>query len=256
MGSPSPAIEPIAPGVWRVELMTTFALAGRARLRTNVFALEERDGLSLIDCGPLPVYGNLRHMLARQFPGQPLRRVYLTHAHADHAGAGMRCRTEGLDVWAGSGDHEMLLDGGPWGVPWKFRYPPYRASGAVESLGWIELACGHRLEPVPMPGHTPGSFGFVDRERRLLLCGDTTYGPCGPGYGGTFLLEVLTSQRQPRSELRKQRATLEALHARLGQGYWLVLPGHGPPVLMGPGPSPFERSIKILDRIAPIARRS
>ena len=254
---PSP-IQPerIAPDVWRFGIVTPLALGGRIVLRTNVYVIEAHDGLSLIDCGGTASYIQLRAAIARQFPGQPLRRVYLTHAHADHAGAAALCRAEGLEVFIGAGDTEMLLDGGPWGVPIKFRYPPCRPTGSIQAAGDIRLRRGGVLQVVPMPGHTPGSIGFVEADQRLLVTGDAVFGPCRAGFAGTFLLEVLTSWRQPVSELREQQDTLVRARGRFtASGGWLVLPGHGPVAEAGAFGDPLARAIRVISRVRPFARR-
>ena len=89
----------------------------------------------------------------REFTGLPVQ-VVLTHGDLDHAGGLKdfgRCRLH-------RGDWHLI----PEGI-------------ALEPLEEGEvLACGpYRLEVVEIPGHTFGSVAFVDREKRLLISGDS-----------------------------------------------------------------------------------
>ena len=81
-------------------------------------------------------------------------RVLLTHGDRDHTG--------GLAAFG-----SCCLHPGDWGMlPEEIRRAPIR-EGDIFSCG------GYRLEAVEIPGHTPGSVAFLERERRLLLPGDS-----------------------------------------------------------------------------------
>ena len=107
----------ITPEISRVEIRLPMLLGNFLSLRVNVYVLETPDGLCLVDCGPADLYANLRALIAKSFPGKRIQRIYLTHGHADHAGAGGRCANDGIEIWAAEGDRQMLRDGGPDGVP-------------------------------------------------------------------------------------------------------------------------------------------
>ena len=218
----------------------------RLSLRVNVYVLEAPDGLCLVDCGPYGLYTGLRALIARSFPGKSIRRIYLTHGHADHAGAGARCANDGIELWAAEGDRQMLRNGGPDGVPSLFRYPGFEPTHPLVQGDRIRLTDDRELEVLSLPGHTAGSVCFDDAGAQVLLCGDAVYGPCW-GYLATFLTQVLTSRRQPPGELRAHADSLEALRGRLAERpSTLLLPGHGTPGPFDSGVTSVGRSARIL----------
>ena len=239
----------ITPEISRVEIRLPMLLGNFLSLRVNVYVLETPDGLCLVDCGPADLYANLRALIAKSFPGKRIQRVYLTHGHADHAGAGGRCANDGIEIWAAEGDRQMLRDGGPDGVPKKFRYPGFEATRSLVQGDRIRLINGRELEVVPLPGHTDGSVGFEDADAQVLLCGDALYGP-SRGYWTTFLAEIFTSRGQPPHELRAQADSLNALKRRLAERpRTRLLPGHGPPGPFDSGATSIDRSGRILRRV-------
>ena len=239
----------VAPGISRAELRMPVLLGARAGLRVNVYVLEAADGLHLVDCGPFDLYAELRALVATSFPGKRIRRIYLTHGHGDHAGAGARCANDRIEVWAAPGDREMLRNGGPGGVPRRFRYPAFEATHSLVQGGQIPLNDEHHLEVLPLPGHTDGSVCFNHPGGRALLCGDLVFGP-STGYWTTFLVQILTSRRQPADELRTQMDSLSALRLRLAaKPRTLLLPGHGPPGHFDSGATSLDRSERILRQV-------
>lgn len=231
-----------APGIWRFEQRIPILL-GRS-VRVNVYALETTDGLCLLDCGATSGFESLREALRRQFPGRPVQRVYLTHGHFDHAGAGQAFLSEGAEVWAADAERSLTGSGGPVGVPRAFRYPAYEPSHPIEDGHEIALAPGGSLTATATPGHTDGSTSFASPETRVLALGDCVFGPVR-GYATTFFLELLTALRQPARERRLHIQTLERLRGQAHEDT-LLLPGHGRPALAGPKRATFPRSQRLL----------
>ena len=223
-------------------------------LRVNSYVLEVPDGLYLIDCGPFDLYYQLRALTAQKFPTKKILRVYLTHGHSDHAGAGLRCISEGIEVWSASGDKDMLDNGGPPGVPKTFRYPAFQPTNHIDEGHRIMLSETRQLVAFLTPGHTPGSVCFYDSRNDTLLYGDLLFGPLR-GYAMTFLLEFLTALRESKAELRQQMESLTHLERRLAeQGNTLMLPGHGPPYYSDAQPGTFDRSTGILKWVLRLKR--
>ena len=159
----------IAAGVWQV----TDVLDDRAYL-----VVGERAALLVDTCIG---YGDIREQV-RQLTDLPLS-VALTHAHYDHMGGaylfdeawlaeaedGQWAYEEGLAkrVYA---RHlaEGVFEGGEM---LGFRDGVRPASRHVSDGDVFDLG-GITVEAVALPGHTPGSLGYLVRERRILLSGD------------------------------------------------------------------------------------
>lgn len=150
----------------------------------------ETGGL-LIDCGF--GFGDLK-TLARGLDDKPLR-LAATHGHPDHADGAWqferlligRAEKEVLEKYCSTGARRAMLadlklsndpdaaalfangfDGERWA---NAPLPPLELLDA----GYIFDLGGRRLEVVPLPGHTPGSIGLLDRANRLLFSGDAVH---------------------------------------------------------------------------------
>jgi glyoxylase-like metal-dependent hydrolase (beta-lactamase superfamily II) len=239
-----PVLTSCAPSVWRLEQAIPVAPVLPLRVRVNSYVLETEKGLCLLDCGSGGGYQALRGVVARAFPGVPVRRVYLTHGHFDHAGAGARCVNEGIEVWAAPQETALLSTGGPEGVPEAFRYPAFAPTHALSSPHTLGLRSGAALDLLPVPGHTAGSVALVSGQRDLFFGGDCLFGPLN-GYAVTLGLELLTSLRQPAAERRHQLASIDLLREAVPSGA-LLLPGHGAPEPVTGSGAAFARSQRLL----------
>lgn len=150
----------------------------------------ETGGL-LIDCGF--GFGDLA-ALARGLDDKPLR-LAATHGHPDHADGAWqfdrlflgradaavlekRCSPEARRAMLADmsqrndPDAAALFANGFDGERWaNAPLPPLELLDA----GYIFDLGGRRLEVVPLPGHTPGSIGLLDRVNRLLFSGDAVH---------------------------------------------------------------------------------
>lgn len=180
--------ELIAPGVWR--------LSGTRG--SNVYLLEAADGsLALIDTGFSASAPAIERAVAVLTPGRVPRWIALTHGHVDHAGAAAELRARwNAEVIVGLGDCAHTADGThvlrePVGPSHWLRRPLYaigrRAASLIASMatatvtppevvvdrpliGTVEVWPG--LLAIPTPGHTPGSYCYVDTARGVAFVGD------------------------------------------------------------------------------------
>jgi glyoxylase-like metal-dependent hydrolase (beta-lactamase superfamily II) len=232
--APSPA-----PGVTRL---------GDAEV--NFYLLDDPGGLVLVDGGLPGHLPQLRSLL--EGAGHSLgdiRAVLLTHAHPDHTGVAAAARQAGADVWVHERDAAGLAGGARVAsreakperslLPYLIRRPA--ALRAIAYMGRMGAFTGSRvtdprivdgdlpLDDVPgrprvvtLPGHTPGSIGYLFADRGLLFTGDAliTYDGITGYHGPTIPSRAFTH------DSRTALASLTALDA-INAG--LLLPGHGDP---------------------------
>ncbi|MCJ8011930.1 MBL fold metallo-hydrolase [Paenibacillus sp. KQZ6P-2] len=141
----------------------------------NVYLVEEKDGLTLIDAGlPFSLKGILK---AAESFGKPITRILLTHAHGDHVGAldGLKEAIPTAKVYISRRDQKLLagsraLEEGEPQTPIKGDVPK-KISTKPDHL----LQDGDRigsLLAVATPGHTPGHMAFLDMRSQVLIAGD------------------------------------------------------------------------------------
>ena len=192
----------------------------------HVYLVDGGSEAALIDSGAgIELDGLLGHIGAAGVEADRVRRLFVTHAHADHAGgaAGLRERL-GLAVGASSEVAAILREGdaGAASVAVGQRhgsYAPdyeYRATPVDE-----ELADGQRvrvgdvtIEAIATPGHSVGHLCFVlhDGDRRDLFTGDTLL------FGGRIILQDTWD-----CDLRTHLDSLRRLDGRGIEGFF---PGH------------------------------
>ena len=109
--------------------------------------------------------------------GLTLEKIFVTHAHMDHAGgtADLKAAT-GVPIEGPHPDDQFWIDGIPqqgqlYGLPEARSFTPSRwlADGDVLTLGettWEVYHC---------PGHTPGHVIFFNREARFAQVGDVLF---------------------------------------------------------------------------------
>jgi glyoxylase-like metal-dependent hydrolase (beta-lactamase superfamily II) len=170
-----PAYE-IAPGVWRIPVMTDDAI--------NAFAfVADDEQVTLLD-GGLPY---TRHRVRRGLTHlgsdvSQVTRIIATHAHNDHAGGlAWAARKSGAPVVAHELDAPYLRKG---------RVPPIgpqtRGRGVLELLGHYPkvavattVADGESIEgglrAFHTPGHTPGHTSWLHEPSGTLVTGDAVH---------------------------------------------------------------------------------
>lgn len=147
----------------------------------NAYLVAEDDGLTLIDTGPASARGAVRAAVTAQ--GGRLRRIVLTHAHADHVAGidGLVIEHPDVEIIVGWREAALLagnlsLRAGEPGPPPKrrsFKTPASKPSGFVTDGDRIGS-----LSVIDTPGHTPGHLSLLDERDGTLIAGDavTTIG--------------------------------------------------------------------------------
>jgi glyoxylase-like metal-dependent hydrolase (beta-lactamase superfamily II) len=141
---------------------------------SNCYLLRESDGLTLIDTS-LPGCAKSIVAAARTY-GAQIRRILLTHAHADHAGSVDRlCQILGpVDVAISEREAPLLHKDLSLRADEPQRKPKGSFPGAktrpTHTLTDGELYGSLRC--IATPGHTPGQMGFFDERTGLLFAGD------------------------------------------------------------------------------------
>jgi glyoxylase-like metal-dependent hydrolase (beta-lactamase superfamily II) len=142
----------------------------------NCYLVAEEDGLTLVDTCPSGAAAKL--LAAIRALRSPLRRVLLTHAHADHVG-GLDTLLRGIggepEVIIGSREAALLAgdyslrDGEPEPGPRRRSYghPATRPTRLVDDGDRVGS-----LRVVATPGHTPGHISLIDVRDGTLLAGD------------------------------------------------------------------------------------
>lgn len=153
----------------------------------NCYFVREEDGLTLVDTG---MFGSANAILAAaQQLEQPIRRIVLTHAHADHIGsldalhkqlpdAAVLISTRDARFLAG----DMRLD--PNELQAKLRGSYQKVTTRPDRL----LNDGDRvgsLRVVSAPGHTPGHIALFDTRDGSLIAGDALQTQGGVAVAGS-----------------------------------------------------------------------
>ncbi len=186
-------------------------------LENNLYLLTREGGKEAIVVDPsIESEAVLSEIVKR---GLEVKRILLTHAHADHIIMAQRFHdATKAPVWLHVGDREFYERGGEqaaaFGLPW-FGAPPI--------AHWIEDQEDVGLDVIPVravhtPGHSPGSVTFIVNEG--LIVGDVLFkGSVGrvdfPGGDWTILSRTI----------REKLFTFP--HGTR------VLPGHGPETTIG-----------------------
>lgn len=181
----------------------------------NIAFIATEDGVVLIDTGPSRRYGEALHKVIRETTGKEIIRIYNTHFHPDHVLgnqmfnqnliAAMPKTISGLKV-SGEGFSDNLYRLlGDWMRGTEVVLPTKEVTYSSEKFGT------HRLEMLPMNGHTDADLAILDHKTGVLYAGDLC-----------FLDRAATT---PHANLANWQASLKQLRA---VPHKLLLPGHGP----------------------------
>jgi glyoxylase-like metal-dependent hydrolase (beta-lactamase superfamily II) len=243
-----PGVYPIAAGVHRI----VCPLPNDGLKAVNVYAIEDGDGLALVDTG-----WRDEGILAALTAGlsalgssiESLTTIICTHSHYDHYGlSALLSERSGAPVLLGSGERSNLsvaLDPAAFARDRAFQYAQLREHGAgaladtlaasgfsierVQARGFARLpdrwlADGERVElsertlvACLTPGHSRGHLMFLDEAAGVLFAGDHVLPQITPSIGFEGF-----------SDGHGLEAFLASLRASRDLPASVVAPGHGP----------------------------
>ncbi len=198
----------------------------------NAYLVREDDGLTLVDTMISGSAGAIAK--AVEAAGAPLRRLTVTHAHADHVGSvdAIAQRFPGIEIVFPERDARIMagdrsLDPSESGPELKgFRaaaFPkvktrPSRTIAPGDQLGSLEV--------IAAEGHTPGQVAFRDTRDGSLLCADVYATVLGPVTSAKPTLRspvpaIATWHRPPALESAKRLRALDP--SRLAPGHGKVV---------------------------------
>ena len=197
----------------------------------HAYLRQDPDGLTLIDTsvpGSAPQIATAIRALGHDVAD--LRRLMLTHFHADHAGSAAEIAAWGnAEVCAHHADAPFLRGEAPGPPPdladWerpifdqvrRRRRPRRQAPVRIDrELGdGDELAFGGGAVTVGLPGHTPDSTGFYLPGPRVLFAGDTA----ARSPGGQVMPGVFNTDRAQAAASFRRLAGLDTDIACFGHG--------------------------------------
>lgn len=194
----------------------------------NTYLAQEEEGLTLIDTG---LAGSGPGILAAAAEiGQPIRRIVLTHAHGDHAGALDALRTSVPEADVVLGERTTAFLAGEMELRPDEPQSPLKGSYARSSVAPDRLVGeGERvgsLRVIATPGHSPDHLSFLDERDGTLIAGDAFQTLGGIAVAGTlrwrFPLPALATWHGP-SALESARRLHALEPSRLAVGHGAVL---------------------------------
>ena len=143
----------------------------------NVFAIKNRDALTLIDCGTNASDWEIvkRNMEYWGIDSLPVREVLITHAHGDHAGNAAMLQKQGAKIYVGQGAASVERSDDPLNFHYAYPTPfePFIPDVYVkdkDSLVIRDLS----FTCIEAPGHSSGDVCYLVEMygKKIMFLGD------------------------------------------------------------------------------------
>jgi glyoxylase-like metal-dependent hydrolase (beta-lactamase superfamily II) len=222
MAAPTPTLTPtrVTDRIHYVEGRPGIASRDNQGFNSNAGFVVADDGVVVVDAlGTEPLGRGLVEAIRRLTP-RPIRRVIVTHYHADHVYGLGPLKDTGAEIWAHRLGREYLEQQAPARLeqrrrdlaPWVDEHTRlvsadrWLAGDVSFTLGGLDFAVVHLG-----PAHAPDDVVVVVRQERVIFCGD-----------------IVVSGRIPFVGEADSGHWLAAIDRLLGLGPRLMVPGHGP----------------------------
>jgi hydroxyacylglutathione hydrolase len=182
---------------------------------SNIYLI---DGELLIDAGTGASFTDVKREIESKFDSAKITTIVNTHNHYDHTGGDKKFRDWlKASIAIHSADKDDL-EGGHTLAEFFNDSPRVTTVDKILKNGSIIRTENFEFEVLHTPGHTPGSICLYDKNKRILISGDTIF---SDGVGRTDL---------PGGSNEHMVRSLEKL---LEYDIEYLLPGHGAPKLGG-----------------------
>jgi quinoprotein relay system zinc metallohydrolase 1 len=183
----------------------------------NTAFIATGDGVVVIDSGPTRRYGEAMRAAIAMVTKEPVREVWLTHHHPDHAFGNqafadrpilaLESTRQGLAAEGGAFVSNLYRMTGDWAKGTELHDPTGTLAAGERAIG------RHRFRLFAMSGHTGGDLAVLDETTGVLFAGDLVFNDRAP--------------TTPHADLATWQRSLDAL-SRLD--FKVLVPGHGEPV--------------------------
>lgn len=170
------------------------------------------DGEVIVDTGTGKFFSDMKAKIEDKLQPEKIKKIICTHYHYDHTGGANDFREWlGAKVMIHEADSQFLESGKTLSEFYGKHPVPVTVDGVLRNKDHI-VTDNFNFEIISTPGHTPGSICLYEKDKKILISGDTIFsdniGRCD--LNGGNINDMLTS--------------LVKLH---GLPVEYLLPGHG-----------------------------
>jgi len=159
------------------------------RFDCNVYLLKCKDELALIDSGAgAKIKSLFENIIKDGLNPEEIRKVIVTHSHADHAGGCKKLKEElHCEIYAPAGADRLIEKGTEEGLGLSiakksglysedYEYPHIKVDETVKDNEVIRIG-NSKLITIHIPGHTKYSCCFLLEKKghRIIFSGDTVF---------------------------------------------------------------------------------
>jgi uncharacterized sulfatase len=213
------ALQPrqVAPDTWvLVGMREDFNRRNGGNIVNTAF-VATGDGVVVIDSGPTRRYGEAMRAAIARVTSEPVREVWLTHHHPDHALGNQAFADrpilaldptrQGLAAEGGAFVSNVYRMTGDWAKGTELLAPSGTLAVGERTIG------RHRFRLLALSGHTGGDLVVLDESTGVLITGDLVFNDRAP--------------TTPHADLARWFTALDTLSSL---DFKVLVPGHGDPV--------------------------
>ena len=187
-------------------------------LDSNIYLIKG-DEATLIDAGTGLYHSYVMHEIKKHVNPKDIKKIILTHEHADHYGGVPKILEEigNVEVASHRSAAEKLRKGSDI-TSLFFGFPSFPLDVSLELADGDRIRAGDdELLVIHTPGHSPGSICLYNEEEKILFSGDTVF-----QYGSFGRFDL------PGGDVN---ALLDSIEKLLSMDVDIIYPGHGEVVL-------------------------